>query len=163
VEAVGPPEDVPEAPIDETSLKDPRDVLDHLQRLQAEFVNYRKRVERERLETGAWAQGVLVQRLLPVLDDLRRAVESVDREDSPAAQGLRMIADKLERSLTEAGLERLSVEGAPFDPEAHEALVTLPVDQERAGTVIRELEPGYRFKGRLLRPARVQVGVERDE
>jgi molecular chaperone GrpE len=162
--AAAPPAEVPgEAPATEnleTGDDDLAQALDHLRRLQAEFVNYRKRVDKERLESDAWSQGTLLQRLLPVADDVRRAVASVEGDGSAAARGLRMIGEKLERALAEAGLERMDVVGAPFDPERHEALATVPVKGERAGTVVQELEPGYVFKGRLLRPARVQVGVD---
>jgi len=155
------PEPSPPEPVD---LEDEgQRTLDHLQRLQAEFSNYRKRVERERLETAAWAQGNLVEQLLPVLDDLARATESIEKDDSPAAHGLRLIRDKLSRILQEAGLDRIEAVGMAFDPSLHEALMTEPVGRDRVGTVVEELVPGFRFKGRLIRPARVKVGVEASE
>jgi molecular chaperone GrpE len=143
--------------------KEGRATLEHLQRLQAEFTNYRKRVERERADTAAWAQGALIERLLPALDDLARATEQVEGDDSPAAQGLQLIRDKLTATLVDAGLERIEAVGAAFDPTIHEALVTEPVGHDRVGTVVEELVPGFRFKGRLLRPARVKVGVDASE
>lgn len=136
------------------------DLLDRLQRLQAEFANYRRRVERERGDTVVWAQKALVERLLPVLDDFDRALLSLEGDASPAAQGLIMIREKLGRVLEEAGLERIEATGQPFDPDRHEAVLTQRVDAERAGRVMGEIEPGYFFKGKLARPARVQVGVE---
>jgi len=136
------------------------EAVDHLRRLQAEFANYKKRVDRERLETGAWAQSMLVEKLLPVLDDFDRAVAALEGEDSPALQGLTLIRDKLLRVLSEAGLKRIEAVGNPFDPDLHEALMTEPVEPERVGTVVMELSPGFQFKDRLVRPARVQVGVE---
>ncbi len=139
------------------------EAIDHLRRLQAEFSNYRRRTERERLETAAWAQGMLVEKLLPVMDDFDRAVASLQREGDPHLQGFAMIREKLFRSLTEAGLERIEAEGEPFDPDLHEALMTQEVEPERAGRVLAEIEPGYLFKGKLVRPARVQVGVSADE
>jgi molecular chaperone GrpE len=134
--------------------------LDHLRRLQAEFANYKKRTDRERLQTVSWAQRRLVENLLPVLDDFNRAVESLEGDDSAAAEGMALIWDKLYRVLTEAGLEPIETEGAVFDPDIHEAVMTQPVEAERAGTVVAELVPGFLFKGQLVRPARVQVGME---
>jgi len=153
----------PSPPEPETLEDEGERTLDHLQRLQAKFSNYRKRVERERLETAAWAQGSLVERLLPVLDDLARATEAIEKDDSPAARGLLLIRDKLGAILQEAGLDRIEAMGVVFDPSLHEALMTEPVGGERVGTVVEELVPGFRFKGRLIRPARVKVGVEASE
>jgi len=156
-----PPEAGP--PEAEEIEKEGRATLEHLQRLQAEFANYRKRVERERMETAGWAQGSLIERLLPVLDDLSRATEQIEADDSPAARGLVLIRDKLTAILAEAGLERVDSVGGVFDPSVHEALMTEPVGDDRVGTVVEELVPGFRFKGRLLRPARVKVGVDANE
>jgi molecular chaperone GrpE len=108
----------------------------------------------------SWAQRRLVENLLPVLDDFNRAVESLEGDDSAAAEGMALIWDKLYRVLTEAGLEPIETEGAVFDPDIHEAVMTQPVEAERAGTVVAELVPGFLFKGQLVRPARVQVGME---
>jgi molecular chaperone GrpE len=135
-------------------------VVDHLQRLQAEFNNYRRRVEKDRLETTVWAQRALIEKLVPVLDDLERAMGSLGGESGAAAQGLALIRDKLIGVLTEAGLERIPTRDLPFDPERHEALATQPVEPERSGKVIEELVPGFTFRGKLVRPARVTVGVD---
>jgi molecular chaperone GrpE len=137
--------------------------LEDLQRLQAEFSNYRKRVERERLETVTWAQRTLVEKLIPVLEDLDRALTTLGGDTSPAAQGLSLLSDKLHAVLAEAGLERMESVGESFDPARHEALMTQPVEPERVGKVLAELVPGFTFRGKLVRPARVQVGVEGEE
>lgn len=152
--------DAEEAP--EPSRESPASALDHLQRLQAEFANYRRRVDKERGETVVWAQSQLVEKLLPVLDALDRASATVGDDDSPAAKGLLMIREKFERTLVEAGLQRLEALGQTFDPSLHEALLTQPVEADQAGQVLMEIEPGYYFRSRLVRPARVQVGVEND-
>ncbi len=138
------------------------ELMDRLQRLQAEFANFKKRTERERGDTVVWAQSVLVERLLPVLDDLNRAMQTLDGDESPAAQGMTLIRDKFTRTLTEAGLSRVEAEGRPFNPDIHEALMTQPVTEDQANQVLMELEPGYFFKSRLVRPARVQVGVSEE-
>ncbi|HET9234969.1 MAG TPA: nucleotide exchange factor GrpE [Candidatus Eisenbacteria bacterium] len=135
-------------------------VVDQLQRLQAEFSNYRRRVERDRVETTLWAQRALIEKLVPVLDDLERATNSVSGETGPAAQGLALIREKLLAVLTEAGLERIPTREETFDPERHEALTTQRVEPERSGKVIEELDPGFTFRGKLVRPARVTVGVD---
>jgi molecular chaperone GrpE len=134
--------------------------VDHLQRLQAEFDNYRKRTDRERQETSSRAQAELVEKLLPAIDDLDRAVAMAPDPESPLIRGFQMVRDKLRRALEDAGLERIEAEGEPFDPNRHEALLTEPVEADRAGTVLQELVVGYVFKGRVLRHARVKVGVE---
>ena len=137
-------------------------MFDRLQRLQAEFDNYRRRTDRERLETSAHAQGFLAERLLPVLDDFDRALASRKGDESPEVQGFALIRDKLYRTLVDAGLERIDSEGTTFDPDIHEAIMTQEVEPELDGVVISELAPGYRFRGRMVRPARVQVGKAAD-
>ena len=149
-----PPEPVAEGKLSYEQM------VDHLQRLQAEFNNYRRRVERDRVETTLWAQRALIEKLVPVLDDLERATNSLGGETGPAAQGLALIREKLLGVLTEAGLERIPTREETFDPERHEALATQPVEPERSGKVIEELVPGFTFRGKLVRPARVMVGVD---
>jgi len=136
--------------------------LDHLKRLQAEFDNYRRRSDRERLEIGDRAQGVLIARLLPVLDDLDRAAGMVEDKEGPLAKGFLLVRDKLFHVLEEAGMERIPAVGETFDPHRHEALLTEPVEPERAEQVLEELVVGYTFKGRVIRPTRVKVGVAAD-
>jgi molecular chaperone GrpE len=163
-EDVTPSAEAPEEEDPETMGEEsPEATLDHLRRLQAEFANYRRRTDRERLETGVWAQGRLVERLLPILDDFDRATATAEEGGPASLKGFQLIREKLHRTLTEAGLERIDVAGADFDPERHEALLTQQVEPDLAGKVLAEIEPGYLFKGRLLRPARVQVGIAGDE
>lgn len=135
-------------------------LLDLLRRTQAEFANYRRRTDRERLENGDWVRGMLVESLLPVIDDLDRAAGAVEDPDSAVAQGFLMVREKMVRILTEAGMERIQAVGEEFDPNLHEALLTEPVEADRAGKVLEELVSGYTFKGRVIRPTRVKVGME---
>ena len=142
-------------------------VLDELQamkekylRLAAEYDNFRKRTDRERLESRDRAQGQLVEKLLEPLDDLQRVALSDAGPVSLEAllEGVRMVERKLTRVLEAAGLEPLDARGQPFDPEIHEALMMTPTDAaEEDDTVGEVFQPGYRFRGLLLRPARVQV------
>ena len=138
--------------------------LDELQdqhaRLVAEFDNYRKRVNRERVEWGNRAQGAFAIRLLDVLDDLDRILAGIDvATPSPALhEALVMVDRKLRKELETAGLERIDPEGALFDPSVHEAVAaTAPPTPEQDDHVSATFQAGYRFKGSLIRPARVQV------
>ena len=129
-------------------------------RLAAEFDNYRKRVTRERAELSERAQAAFITRLLDVLDDLDRLVAS-----DPASTGadalrdaLLLVDKKLRKELEAAGVERIDPAGGPFDPSEHEAVSTLPApNAEQDHTVSATFQSGYRFKGQLVRPARVQV------
>jgi molecular chaperone GrpE len=147
----------PSAPPVEQELEAARDR--HL-RLAAEYDNFRKRTERERTESWSRAQAQLVSRLLDALDDLQR-VGGLDVENTSAAavvEGVQLVERKLHRALEGAGLERIDGEGDPFDPEIHEALVSTPTaEREMDDTVAEVFQPGYLFKGVLLRPARVRV------
>ncbi len=106
------------------------------------------------------ARSKLVQELLPVLDNLDRTIRAATGRSDPAMlEGVRMVRQQLEGVLRGYGVERIDATGARFDPGIHEAIGVTPVaDPQRHGLVIQQLEPGYRFGERLLRPARVQVG-----
>ena len=129
-------------------------------RLAAEFDNFRRRAIREREELGQRSQAALTVRLLDVLDDLDRVVMGA----TPAAtsdvmhQALVLIDKKLRKELEAAGLERIDPVGQPFDPSLHEAVSVVPPGPGQADhTVSATFQAGYRFKGALIRPARVQV------
>ena len=157
-----PPDEVEAGGADEADRT--RDELaalnDRHLRLAAEFDNYRKRTERERSETWARSQADLATGLLDVLDDLGR-VAHVDpaSANAPAViEGVQLVERKLLRALTAAGLEEVDAEGQPFDPASMEALMTVDAESpEQDDTVAAVFQKGYRFKGQLLRPARVQV------
>jgi molecular chaperone GrpE len=128
-------------------------------RLAADFDNFRKRVARERIELTDRAQAAFVIRLLDVLDDLDR-LAAVDTKSSiaPLLQGVDMVDKKLRKELESAGLERVDPAGARFDPAVAEAVSVLPPPAEGLDhTVSATFQVGYRFKGNLVRPARVQV------
>ena len=146
----------------ESQLEEARDR--HL-RLAAEFDNFRKRVARERTELGERAQAGLVTRLLDVLDDMDRLSadgSAASAESTREAVGL--VDKKLRKELEAAGLERIDPAGQPFDPSLHEAVSTLPPPSpDRDHTVSATFQTGYRFKGMLIRPARVQVYTEQGQ
>lgn len=135
------------------------DLRDRQLRLAAEFDNYRKRVARERVELSDRAQAAFVLRLLDVLDDMDRII--AEQANAPAEvlrQALEMVDRKLRKELEAAGVERIDPAGAAFNPEEHEAVSTVPARGDgQDQTVSATFQPGYRFKGQLVRPARVQV------
>src|SRR5689334_5650098 len=123
-----------------------------LQRLQAEYANYRKRAERERLAAGEIAVGNALTELLPVLDDIDRA-----REHGDLTGALKAIADKVEGVVTKLGLEAFGANGDPFDPAIHEAVMHAESDDVDAPTCTTVMRKGYKHGERLLRPAMVGV------
>jgi molecular chaperone GrpE len=128
-------------------------------RLAAEFDNFRKRIARERTELGDRAQAALVTRLLDVLDDMDR-LASDGGSSSPESlrQAIDLVDRKLRKELEAAGLERIDPVGQTFDPSLHEAVSAVPPPtQAQDHTVSATFQTGYRYKGSLVRPARVQV------
>jgi len=135
--------------------------LDTLQRLKAEFDNYRKRVARDQQELAARAHERLVRRLVPVLDDLERALEAAaDHEEAKLEEGVRLVHRELADALVSEGLAEIATEGK-FDPHTQEALLAQPSDAEE-GTVIQVLQKGYTLGDRVLRPARVVISAGAD-
>ena len=138
------------------ALRERDEYLDALQRLKAEFDNYRKRVAREQEQLAVRASERLVKQLLPMLDDLERAVEAaVEHGETKVADGVRLVQRSLGDLLVREGLTEVEVEGA-FDPHTQEALLTQPSDAPD-GHVIQVLQKGYRLGDHVLRPARVVV------
>ena len=133
--------------------------LDHLRRLKAEFDNYRKRVQRDNEELRLRAAETVVESLLPVMDNMGRALEAADRhEEGQLLAGLTLVAGQLRGTLAGHGLEEIEVEpGTSFDPEYHEAIMAQPSSDHPEGTVTQVLERGYLLHGKLLRPAKVIV------
>ena len=126
-----------------------------LQRVQAEYANYRKRVERDREVVRDAAVGGALAELLPVLDDVGRA-----GQHGELTGGFKVVADALDAALVRIGLERFGAPGDPFDPALHEALAHAPAPEgaEPGEPLCAEVyQPGYRYAGRVLRPARVVV------
>jgi molecular chaperone GrpE len=134
-------------------------------RLAAEFDNFRKRVTRERAELADRAQAALVTRLLEVLDDMDRLTAGGDSASPQALrEGAVLVDKKLRKELEAAGLERIDPVGQPFDPSLHEAVSTVPPETPAQDhTVSATFQTGYRYKGNLVRPARVQVYSEQGQ
>jgi molecular chaperone GrpE len=123
-----------------------------VQRVHAEYANYRKRVDRDRELVREQAAGVVLAELLTVLDDIDRA-----REHGELSGGFKSVAEAIEATLGKLGLERFGDAGEPFDPTVHEALMHSEDESVTQTTCVAVLQPGYRYAGRVLRPARVAV------
>ncbi|WP_081238801.1 nucleotide exchange factor GrpE [Streptomyces viridosporus] len=123
-----------------------------LQRLQAEYQNYRRRVERDRVAVKEIAVANLLTELLPVLDDIGRA-----REHGELVGGFKSVAESLETTVAKMGLQQFGKEGEPFDPTIHEALMHSYAPDVTETTCVAILQPGYRIGERTIRPARVAV------
>jgi molecular chaperone GrpE len=142
--------------------EDLAELKDRHLRLAAEYDNYRKRSSRERAELADRAQASFVAKLLDVLDDLDRLVASDPSTPlTTLREGLSAVDRKLWKELQDAGVERIDPVGTPFDPALHEAVSTTPApERSKEQAVSATFQPGYRFKGTLVRPARVQVYSE---
>lgn len=135
-------------------------LLERLKRLQAEHENFRKRVERDRAEHREQANMDLVREIVPVLDSFERALgRRAAGADDEFRSGVALIHRQLQEALTRLGLEPLEALGQTFDPEVHDAVVITQDPNSPAGRVLEVFDRGYRFRGRLVRPARVRVAA----
>ena len=131
--------------------------LDALQRLKAEFDNYRKRTAREQNDLSTRAALRLVKELLPVLDDLERALAAAEEhEEAKLEDGVRLVHRSLVDALQKEGLAEIETDGV-FDPNVHEAMLSQPSEDRQSGDVLDVLQKGYRIGDKVLRPARVIV------
>jgi molecular chaperone GrpE len=136
------------------------EMKERLLRTAADFDNFRKRAAREKAEAWGRAQGDVIQRILEAIDDLGRVAHLDPAQTSAESlhEGVGLVERKLLRVLESVGLERMDPSGQPFDPNAHEAVMTTPApDADRDGCVATVFQAGYRLGGVLLRPARVAV------
>jgi len=133
--------------------------LELARRTQADFENYRKRVAKDVAAAGARAKVGLVRDLLPVLDNLERALASAPNGEGGLAEGVKLVLSDLQGVLAREGVEALEPAGEPFDPTVHEALSTRSEDGATPGVVLDVVEKGYRMNGTVIRPARVVVST----
>ena len=133
----------------------PEDYLALAQRVQADFENYRKRVARETAAAGERARSGLVRELLPIVDNLERALASAEEGEQHLAEGVRLVYSELIAVLERNGVQQFDPSGEKFDPAEHEALSVR--DEGESGLVVDVVEKGYRSNGTVLRPARVVV------
>ena len=137
----------------ETTRRERDEYLDSLRRLKAEFENSRKRMDRERERVLQSASEKLVSELLPVLDNLERALEA----DGDVREGVRATRDQLAEVLGREGLVPIDSDGEAFDPTVHEAVMGQPSEEHEDGTILQTFERGYVLNGRAIRPAKVVV------
>jgi molecular chaperone GrpE len=144
----------------EEERKRNEELLASLRYLQADFENYRKRVDREVRELEEFSTLGLVRKLIPVLDDLDLAVASAKKaEDKGFLEGVKMVQKNLGSALESEGLREIKAVGEPFDPSAHEAVDKVQGTDNPEDMVIEEMRKGYTFKGKVLRPTAVKVEV----
>jgi molecular chaperone GrpE len=139
-------------------LAENNDLQDALLRRAAEFDNFRKRTERERTDLCEYAAADAVAAMLPVLDDLERAVK-VQTQDAGYVKGIELIYQRMVEVLAKLGLQPIEAVGQPFDPNFHHAIEMVQTEEHEDQTVLAELLRGYTFKGRLLRASMVKVAV----
>lgn len=132
--------------------------LDGWQRAQAEFINYKNRIQRDRELDYASMKGDIIKKMLPVLDDMERALANRPEGDS-WANGLELIARKFQNILDAEGVKRIEAAGQPFDPNFHEAISSEPNDEVESGYVIEVMQNGYMLGERVVRPAMVRVAA----
>jgi molecular chaperone GrpE len=142
-------------------VNEKQELMNTLVRRQADFENYRKRVDKERQADRYRGAEILVEHLLPVLDAFDRALTgNHDSASSEYAKGFELIRRQLSDALAKQGLKRIEAVGKEFDPHRHHAIERVETTDEADGTVIEELQPGYMFHDRVLRPAMVRVAAE---
>lgn len=160
--AEGPAAGVPDegTPDDAARLERERDeYLDALQRLKAEFDNFRKRTARDREAIALGATRDVVRDLLPVMDNLERAVAALGDQGEGIVAGLEMVRGQLAALLQGHGVEEIPAHGEAFDPTVHEAIASVPSADHDDGAVIEVVEKGYRHAEHVLRPTRVVIAA----
>jgi len=139
-------------------LEEKNELVELLRRRQAEFDNFRKRAEREKSDVLEFAHSDSVRAILPILDDFERALKT-HTTDKVYARGMEMIHQHLGDALKKLGLETITTKGQKFDPHVHHAVDMVETGDVEEQTILDEYQPGYNFRGRLLRPAMVKVAV----
>ena len=149
-----------------TELREERDsYLDGLQRSRADLDNFRKRATQEKLQAASRGKADLLHALMPILGNMRLALQHADQDADAVRQGVQMIWQQFEGFMRDQGIEPIATVGEPFDPAHHEALSTVPAtDDYPPDTIVTEIKAGYLFEGRLLSAAQVVVArsVESD-
>ena len=154
----------------EDKAKKSDEYFDRLLRLQADFDNYKKRFEKEKIEFLKFANEEIIAEILKIIDDFERAVEAgkTKHDFDVLYKGIEMIHNDLRDFLKEEGIKEIDSKGKPFNPHEHEAMMQEETDAHPEDYVIEELQKGYTFNGRVIRPSKVKVAkrpkeVPRDE
>lgn len=148
-----------EKEVDEADEKDRKieELTDNLQRLQAEYSNYRRRTQQEKETMGIFANEKILNELIPVMDNMERAMDAcTDKEDS-MYKGIDMVQKQLKATFEKFGLEEIEAEGQEFDPNLHLAVMQESVDGIQANQVVMVLQKGYKLNTKVLRPSMVKV------
>jgi molecular chaperone GrpE len=144
----------------EKLVAEKQDLQNTLMRRQADFENYRKRVERERAQERQRGAELLIEQVLPVLDAFDLALSGQSGAASPEfRKGFELIRTQLWNALAKQGLQPIEAVGKPFDPNLHHAIENVPTAEHPEGTVVGEMQTGYMFHDRVLRPAMVRVAT----
>jgi len=135
------------------------DNLNNLKRAQADFINYKRRSEIEKAESVSLGKSLAYMSILPIMDDLSRALAAVPLQstEEPWVQGMTLIDKKFRQLLIKEGITPIKTVGETFDPNLHEAVLRCHGEE---GIVVEELQSGYMFQGKILRPAKVKVSCE---
>lgn len=143
----------------------PEEAAEQLLRLRADFENSKKRLEREKGEAIKYANEKLIIEVLPILDNLDRAMASLSEGHDPekVKQGLRIAQEQLHAVLERHGVEQVKSEGEEFDPRLHEAVATVEDAQREEGSIVDEVQRGYLLNGRLIRPSRVRISKKKED
>ena len=138
--------------------------LDHLKRLKAEYENYKKRAIKERQQIVLWSVEDFVKELLPVLDNLERAIDSTrsSQDFSSLVEGIQLVESQFKSVLKKQGLKEIKAKGMQFDPYLHEAIMRIESEDYPDNLVVEELQKGYKFKDKVLRPSMVKVNKRDD-
>lgn len=142
--------------------RDRGELLGRLQRLSADYLNYQKRVRRDIDSAREFANEQLIKELLPVMDDMERALEAGranHADNDPVLVGMQLVHDKALSTLGSYGLKAIEAKGKPFDPAVHQAIMMQPTADQPPQTVLAEAQRGYELRGRTIRPAGVVVAV----
>lgn len=142
-----------------TERRKVEDYLGQIQRLKADFDNYRRRMMQEQARWQDQAVGQFVLQVLPVLDNLERAAASGNSDTAALRQGLELTLRQFRDTLEKAGVEPIEAVGQPFDPNVHEAMMRVDGEGMAEDTVLEEFQKGYMYKGQVLRPTLVKVAV----
>ena len=143
--------------------KERDDLFSRLQRISADYLNYQRRAQRDVQEARSRGVVDLAKAVISVVDDLERAIEHARANhpsDDPLLQGTEMVLANALAKLREFGVQPVATEGQPFDPQTQEALMHQPTDQAEPMTVLKEVQKGYEFNGKTIRPAKVIVAAE---
>ena len=132
------------------------------QRLAADFENYKRRTRQDLADRTQYANEELLRKLLPILDNLKRALDHApDQVDASWYEGIKLVARQFEETLQAQGLSMIPAVGEKFDPSQHEAIAREETDEHEEGTIVEEMQPGYRLHDRVLRPTLVKVAQPR--